>query len=163
GYTDAEPTAPRPSQFGTACPVPPRSARTTGTRHRPGPLEGLPRLRPDPSRDARRDAPLRDATAHRSARRPPPRRSGAARPAAAAPPRYRILNLLGRGGMGAVYQAEPRLMRRPVALKVIKAGLTADARAVERFRREVIAAARLAHPNIVTAFDAEQVGGVHFL
>jgi serine/threonine protein kinase len=78
-------------------------------------------------------------------------------------PRYRVLHLIGRGGMGAVYKAEHRLMQRLVALKVISQGLTASAAAVERFRREVIAAARLTHPNIVTALDAEQVGDVHFL
>ena len=78
-------------------------------------------------------------------------------------PRYRVLQLLGRGGMGAVYKAEHRLMQRLVALKVIDRGLTGDPAAVERFRREVIAAARLTHPNIVTALDAEQVGNLHFL
>jgi tRNA A-37 threonylcarbamoyl transferase component Bud32 len=65
--------------------------------------------------------------------------------------------------MGAVYQAEHRVMERLVALKVIRADLTADAVAVDRFRREVRAAASLSHPNIVTAFDAEHIGKVHFL
>jgi serine/threonine protein kinase len=78
-------------------------------------------------------------------------------------PRYRVLRLLGAGGMGAVYLAEHRVMERPVALKVIRADFTADAVVVDRFRREVRAAAALSHPNIVTAFDAEQVGNLHFL
>jgi hypothetical protein len=78
-------------------------------------------------------------------------------------PRYRVLQLLGRGGMGAVYKAEHQLMQRLVALKVIDQGLTGDPASVERFRREVIAAARLTHPNIVTALDAEQIGNLHFL
>ncbi len=78
-------------------------------------------------------------------------------------PRYRVLRLLGSGGMGAVYQAEHRVMERLVALKVIRADLTADAAAVDRFHREVKAAGALAHPNIVTAFDADQIGNVHFL
>src|SRR5262249_8597797 len=52
---------------------------------------------------------------------------------------------------------------RPVALKVISRNLTGDPTAVERFRREVKSAARLAHPHIVTAHDAEQAGDVHFL
>jgi serine/threonine protein kinase len=77
-------------------------------------------------------------------------------------PRYRIVKRLGVGGMGVVYHAEHRVMERPVALKVINRRLTTNA-AVERFRREVKAAARLAHPNIVTAHDAEQAGDVHFL
>jgi serine/threonine protein kinase/putative intracellular protease/amidase len=78
-------------------------------------------------------------------------------------PRYRVVKLLGAGGMGQVYQAEHRLMGRPVALKVISRELTRHPVAVERFRREVKAAARLSHPNIVTAFDADCAGDLHFL
>ena len=77
--------------------------------------------------------------------------------------RYRILGLVGLGGMGAVYKAEHRMMERLVALKVISRQFTANPQAVERFRREVKAAARLAHANIVTAHDAEQAGELHFL
>jgi eukaryotic-like serine/threonine-protein kinase len=77
--------------------------------------------------------------------------------------RYKILGLVGLGGMGAVYKAEHRLMERLVALKVISRSFTANPQAVERFRREVKAAARLAHANIVTAHDAEQAGELHFL
>ena len=77
--------------------------------------------------------------------------------------RYRIIELIGKGGMGDVYKAEHRLMDRLVALKLINQGLVRNTQAVERFRREVRAAARLTHPNIVTAYDAEQAGDVHFL
>jgi serine/threonine protein kinase/putative intracellular protease/amidase len=78
-------------------------------------------------------------------------------------PRYRVLSLLATGGMGAVYKAEHRLMERLVALKVINPGLLANPQALERFRREVRAAARLSHPNIVAAHDADQAGELHFL
>jgi len=78
-------------------------------------------------------------------------------------PRYRIVELIGRGGMGCVYRAEHRLMNRTVAIKVINPQLVQNAQAVERFRREVQAAAKLSHPNIVTAYDAEQAGNAHFL
>ncbi|HUG18374.1 MAG TPA: protein kinase [Planctomycetaceae bacterium] len=78
-------------------------------------------------------------------------------------PRYRIVDLLGKGGMGDVYQAEHIVMNRPVALKIINRELVKKSQAVERFRREVHAAARLSHPNIVTAHDAEQAGDLHFL
>jgi serine/threonine protein kinase/WD40 repeat protein len=78
-------------------------------------------------------------------------------------PRYRVLELLGVGGMGAVFKAEHRLMERVVALKVISRSLVESPTAIQRFRQEVRAAARLAHPNIVTAYDAEQVGDLHFL
>jgi tRNA A-37 threonylcarbamoyl transferase component Bud32 len=78
-------------------------------------------------------------------------------------PRYRIIRPLGQGGMGSVYLAEHRIMGRQVALKVIHPRYTASATAVERFRREVRAAAKLNHPNIVAAFDAEQAGATNFL
>jgi tRNA A-37 threonylcarbamoyl transferase component Bud32 len=77
--------------------------------------------------------------------------------------RYRVLELLGVGGMGAVYRAEHLLMQRQVALKVINHELIDRPATIERFEREVRAAARLVHPNIVTAFDAEQAGELHFL
>ncbi|MFN0021300.1 MAG: SUMF1/EgtB/PvdO family nonheme iron enzyme [Pirellulaceae bacterium] len=78
-------------------------------------------------------------------------------------PRYRIQALLGRGGMGSVFRAEHRVMNRPVALKVIDRHLVQTPGLVERFHREVQAAAKLSHPNIVTAYDAEQAGDLHFL
>ena len=78
-------------------------------------------------------------------------------------PRYRIINLLGWGGMGVVYKAEHRVMERPVALKVISRRFISNPLAVERFQREVRTAARLTHPNIVVAHDADQAGDLHFL
>ena len=73
------------------------------------------------------------------------------------------MELLGVGGMGAVYKAEHQLMERTVAVKVINANLVDSPAMVERFRREVKAAARLTHANIVTAYDADQAGSSHFL
>jgi serine/threonine protein kinase/WD40 repeat protein len=78
-------------------------------------------------------------------------------------PRYEVLELIGRGGMGDVYKAQHRVMNRIVALKVIKPEMVQNEEAVKRFRREVQAAARLHHKNIVTAHDAEQAGDLHFL
>lgn len=78
-------------------------------------------------------------------------------------PRYRVLAKLGEGGMGTVYKAEHKLMERPVALKVISKHLVANPDAVKRFTREMMAAGKLAHPNIVRALDAEQSGTLHFL
>lgn len=76
---------------------------------------------------------------------------------------YHLLEKLGSGGMGEVYKAEHRLMRRPVAVKLLAPDLVHDAAAVARFHREVQAAARLTHPYIVTAFDAAEADGQHFL
>jgi serine/threonine protein kinase len=78
-------------------------------------------------------------------------------------PRYQIVEYLGSGGMGTVYKALHRLMDRMVALKIINSELVDRPAMVARFRQEVRAAARLAHPNIVAAFDADQVGATHFL
>lgn len=78
-------------------------------------------------------------------------------------PRYQIVEQIGRGGMGDVYRAQHRLMNRTVALKLINSRLVQNPQAIERFRREVQTAAQLNHPNIVTAYDAEQAGDVHFL
>jgi serine/threonine protein kinase len=78
-------------------------------------------------------------------------------------PRYQIGRFLGSGGMGAVYQAEHRLMDRVVALKIIHRDLSRHPRVLDRFRKEVKAAGKLQHPNIVTAYDAEQAGDLHFL
>jgi serine/threonine protein kinase len=78
-------------------------------------------------------------------------------------PRYKIGKFLGSGGMGLVYQAEHRIMDRIVALKILHHDLVRHPRVVQRFRQEVKAAARLSHPNIVAAYDADQAGDAHFL
>jgi serine/threonine protein kinase len=76
---------------------------------------------------------------------------------------YVIHDVLGQGGMGMVLKAVHRRMERVVALKVLSAGFVKNPEAVQRFHREVKAAARLEHPNIVTAHDADEANGVHFL
>jgi len=76
---------------------------------------------------------------------------------------YRILDYLGQGGMGRVFKAEHRTLSRLVALKVLAPRLLKTTRAQELFLREVRAAARLLHPNIVTAFDANQEGSRTYL
>jgi len=76
---------------------------------------------------------------------------------------YVILDPIGQGGMGQVYQARHRRMKRVVALKVLPSEMTKSAEAVDRFQQEVEAAARLIHPNVVTAFDAGEARNTHFL
>jgi predicted Ser/Thr protein kinase len=83
--------------------------------------------------------------------------------ALAAHPRYRIVRELGRGGMGVVYQGQQTMMDRQVAIKVINKALLDNPDALARFHREVKAAAQLAHPNIVIAYDAERAGDLHML
>lgn len=76
---------------------------------------------------------------------------------------YVILDKIGEGGMGQVYLAEHRRMGRKVALKTLPPTMTENKQAIRRFRREVQAVAKLSHPNIVTAFDAAESNGVHYL
>jgi serine/threonine protein kinase len=73
------------------------------------------------------------------------------------------VDLLGQGGMGRVYKARHRVMDRVVALKVIQPDQLGDSQMVARFLQEVKAAAKLSHPNIVTVYDANQVGGEYYL
>ncbi len=76
---------------------------------------------------------------------------------------YLLVRKIGSGGMGDVFLAEHRLMKRKVALKILAAKLIRDKKALQRFQQEVEAAARLSHVNIVTAFDADEAQGYHFL
>ncbi len=76
---------------------------------------------------------------------------------------YLLLARIGAGGMGQVFKAEHRHMRRLAAIKLLPATLTKDEAAVRRFQREVQAAARLSHTNIVQTFDAGVQRGVWYL
>lgn len=93
----------------------------------------------------------------------PPSPHGEFPPELAEHPRYEIVRLIGKGGMGDVYEAIHRKMERRVALKVINRELFQKAEAVNRFHREVKTAAQLSHPNIVTSYDADQAGDFHFM
>jgi len=75
---------------------------------------------------------------------------------------YLILDKLGQGGMGVVLKAMHRRMERIVALKVMSQAGMKSPDAVQRFHREVKAAAKLVHPNIVVAHDADEANGTHF-
>jgi serine/threonine-protein kinase len=66
---------------------------------------------------------------------------------------YRLCRLIGAGGMGEVYLAEHQMMKRPVAIKLIRPGKSADPQALARFEREVRATAKLSHWNTIEIFD----------
>ncbi|MBW3596562.1 MAG: serine/threonine protein kinase [Planctomycetes bacterium] len=76
---------------------------------------------------------------------------------------YVLAERLGAGAMGRVYRAWDRPRRRWVALKVLRSQWTDSPRHLERFQREVRAARRLRHPNIVRALDSGRDGETHFL
>ena len=73
-------------------------------------------------------------------------------------PRYRVVRRLGDGGMGAVYLAEHRLLDRAVVIKLIRPDLVQTPELRERFEREARFAAKLAHPNVIAVYEAEQIG-----
>ncbi|RMG38177.1 MAG: serine/threonine protein kinase, partial [Planctomycetota bacterium] len=77
--------------------------------------------------------------------------------------KYRLLDLLGRGGMGKVYLAEQITMQRVVAVKVVRPRAASDRVNLARFVREARAVAQLRHPNVVQAYDFDAYGGVPYI
>lgn len=77
--------------------------------------------------------------------------------------RYRVVEMLGRGGMGAVYKVEHQRMGKIAAMKVLHSEYSHDAEVVERFHREAEAISRLTHPNTVQVFDFGTTRGALYL
>lgn len=96
-----------------------------------------------------------------------PGTSGAAMPSidqmCALFPQLEIVEIIGRGGMGAVYKARQPLLNRLVALKILSPGKAHDPDFAKRFQREAQALAQMNHPNIVTVHDFGETGGLFYL
>jgi len=77
--------------------------------------------------------------------------------------RYRIIGLLGKGGMGEVFKAEDIKLNQTVALKFLPDKLEKDKAALERFHAEVRTARQVSHPNVCRVFDIGEIDGRHFI
>ncbi len=77
--------------------------------------------------------------------------------------RYRIIERIGKGGMGEVYRADDLLLDNVVALKFLPVELTRNAESLKRFRSEVSVARQISHPNVCRVYDISEAEGHHFL
>jgi serine/threonine protein kinase/lipopolysaccharide biosynthesis regulator YciM len=102
----------------------------------------------------------------------PPRPRGASRIAVPAPmlepgevlgERYEIIQLLGEGGMGAVYKARDRELDRPVALKLIRPEMASNASMLARFKQELLLSRQVTHKNVIRIYDLGDADGVKFI
>ena len=92
---------------------------------------------------------------------PRPRGTGGFAPGAIVATRYRIVALLGRGGMGEVYRADDLRLGQPVALKFVDVG--SDAQSLEHLYHEVRVARQVSHPNVCRVHDVVEAGGLRFI
>jgi len=89
--------------------------------------------------------------------------SGGFTPGSVLGQRYRIIGLLGRGGMGEVYRADDLKLGQPVALKFLPRGLSDDPTRLERFYAEVRIARQVSHPNVCRVYDVGEIDGQQYL
>ena len=92
-----------------------------------------------------------------------PAASGQLSPGTILGDRYEILQLLGQGGMGAVYKARDKELDRIVALKLVRSELAKNPEILRRFKQELILARQVTHKNVIRIFDLGQADGVKFI
>ena len=100
---------------------------------------------------------------------PPPRaqrpgsNSSMLQPGAILGQRYEVLQILGEGGMGAVYKARDRELNRMVALKVIRPELAGSQAIIDRFKQELLLATQVTHKNVIRIYDLSEAEGMKFI
>lgn len=131
-------------------------------------LTSLPTSPEKPSHEsAASDAPTQLDT--RPSHKPPPRSSSSSGQIAVLIPgmilggRYEILQILGEGGMGAVYKAQDRELGRTVALKVIRPELASNPDILQRFKQEILLASKVTDRNIIRIYDLGEADGIKFI
>ena len=77
--------------------------------------------------------------------------------------RYKILFLIGQGGMADVYLAQDLILSREVAIKILRQSWANDPMTLGRFQREASAASKLSHPNVVDIYDVGEADGYHYI
>ena len=77
--------------------------------------------------------------------------------------RYEVLELLGQGGMGAVYKAQDRELGRAIAIKTIRTDLAEDTEVLQRFKQEIIVARQVTHKNVIRIYDLCEDAGLRFI
>jgi hypothetical protein len=156
---------------------PPKSARAKSTRKKSTPPKSTraksTRKKSTPPKSTRAKSTRKKSTPPKSTRAKSTRKKSTPRKGVKAPRskvtgrifgnRYRVVGLLGTGGMARVYRARDRLLGREVALKVLSERLSSDLSFVERFRREAQNAGRLYHPNIVALYDYGEEDNRYFI
>jgi serine/threonine-protein kinase len=123
----------------------------TGTAPRPSPHPSGPRQTPRAPSGAQRTTSAAGSEAGRFA------------PGDLLAERYRIVGLLGKGGMGEVYRADDLKLAQPVALKFLPEGVASDPERLSRFYNEVRTARQVSHSNVCRVYDIAEAGGLHFL
>ena len=157
-----------PTQAGVSVPAKGDSSASSQGSDPEATLIQFPQGSSDP------EATIVDAQATQVDATPPPRSAnrGPARFQVAAPvlqsgdvlgERYEILQLLGEGGMGAVYKAMDRELDRPVALKLIRPELAANPSILARFKQELLLAHQVTHKNVIRIYDLGDADGVKFI
>ncbi|MGB9178191.1 MAG: protein kinase, partial [Pyrinomonadaceae bacterium] len=76
---------------------------------------------------------------------------------------YRVIERVGKGGMGEVYRAQDMTLERIVALKILHEDVAYDAQRMRRFQQEARTTSALNHPNIITVYEVGEEGDTHFI